>query len=57
MKKLRLSARFECKCGKTFCTVHRFVDKHDCTYEHAAMARKRIALNNPTIKTIKLNLI
>ena len=33
-KKLPLCGRFECRCGKTFCSAHRYAEEHHCTYEY-----------------------
>lgn len=33
-KKVPLCGRFECRCGKTFCSTHRYAEKHHCTYEY-----------------------
>lgn len=33
-KKVPLCGRFECRCGKTFCSTHRYAEEHQCTYEY-----------------------
>ncbi|XP_058113453.1 zinc finger A20 and AN1 domain-containing stress-associated protein 6-like [Magnolia sinica] len=44
---------FQCRCGGTFCSVHRFWDKHDCSFDFKKMGRDVIARENPTVKADK----
>ncbi|KAH6559016.1 hypothetical protein KP509_1Z032000 [Ceratopteris richardii] len=45
---------FKCRCGDTFCSTHRYSDKHSCTFDYKAMARKEISANNPVVKAEKI---
>ncbi len=54
-KKLRLAQQFSCKCEYVFCSEHRYADKHDCSFDHAARAKGLIAKANPTVVADKLN--
>ncbi|KAH7436691.1 hypothetical protein KP509_05G031300 [Ceratopteris richardii] len=52
-RKHKCLAGFKCHCGNTFCSTHRYSDKHNCTFDYKAMARKEISANNPFIKVEK----
>jgi len=45
---------FLCKCGTTFCAVHRYPDKHNCTYDFKTAGREEICKNNPLVKGDKI---
>jgi hypothetical protein len=48
---------FNCRCGNTFCSVHRYSDKHGCTYDYQASGKDAIAKANPVVKAEKLGKI
>ncbi|CAA0829894.1 Zinc finger A20 and AN1 domain-containing stress-associated protein 2 [Striga hermonthica] len=48
---------FNCKCGFLYCSVHRYADKHECTFDYRAAGRDAIAKANPIIKAEKLDKI
>lgn len=48
-KKCRLAQRFECKCGHTFCPVHRYSDQHGCTFDFKAKDRAKVEAANPKV--------
>lgn len=48
---------FRCRCGMTFCGVHRYPEKHGCTFDFKAMGREEIARANPVVKAQKLERI
>ena len=48
---------FKCRCGTTFCGVHRYPEKHACTFDFKAVGREEIARANPIIKAEKLRKI
>ncbi|CAA2969445.1 zinc finger A20 and AN1 domain-containing stress-associated 8-like [Olea europaea subsp. europaea] len=48
---------FNCRCGNLFCSVHRYSDKHDCSFDYQMAARDVIAKANPTVKAEKLDKI
>ncbi|XP_078447591.1 zinc finger A20 and AN1 domain-containing stress-associated protein 11-like [Wolffia australiana] len=52
-RKLRL-AGFRCRCGLLFCSLHRYSDRHDCTFDYKAAARADIAKNNPSVRAAKI---
>ncbi|KAK7819673.1 zinc finger a20 and an1 domain-containing stress-associated protein 6 [Quercus suber] len=47
----------KCKCGNIFCAVHRYSDKHNCSYDYRAAARAAIAKANPVVKAKKIDKI
>lgn len=40
---------FECKCGYTFCSQHRYAEDHNCIFDHKTRGREILAKNNPNI--------
>lgn len=48
---------FNCKCGNTFCSTHRYSDKHDCPFDYRTAGRDAIAKANPVVKAEKLDKI
>ncbi|XP_052812939.1 AN1-type zinc finger protein 6-like isoform X1 [Mya arenaria] len=55
-KKVGLTG-FECRCGGLFCSLHRYSDKHDCTFNYREMAQEQIRKNNPVIVGEKIQKI
>ena len=52
-KKIGL-VKFPCKCGKTFCSLHRLAENHNCTFDYISEGRKKIENDNPVVKTEKI---
>merc|ERR1712236_127169 len=52
-KKLGLTG-FSCRCGGLYCAIHRYSDKHDCSFDYKAMGEKEISENNPLIVAQKV---
>ncbi|KAM7526072.1 hypothetical protein LguiA_015974 [Lonicera macranthoides] len=48
---------FRCRCGTTFCGVHRYPEQHGCTFDFKEAGREAIAKANPLIKAAKLDKI
>ncbi|KAL6141782.1 hypothetical protein ACLB2K_060069 [Fragaria x ananassa] len=48
---------FKCKCGTTFCGIHRYPEKHACSYDFKTVGKEEIARSNPLIKAEKLEKI
>mmetsp|Transcript_44683 Transcript_44683/g.85412 ORF Transcript_44683/g.85412 Transcript_44683/m.85412 type:complete len:187 (+) Transcript_44683:473-1033(+) len=48
---------FKCRCSFTFCSEHRYSDKHDCTYDYKASHRDALAKANPTVVADKVQRI
>ena len=45
---------FDCRCGGLFCSIHRYSDKHDCSFDYKALGEKEISTNNPIIVAQKV---
>ncbi|GJM85156.1 hypothetical protein PR202_gb08665 [Eleusine coracana subsp. coracana] len=45
---------FTCRCGATFCGVHRYPERHACAFDFRAAGRDAIARANPVVKGDKL---
>jgi len=52
-KKLGLTG-FDCRCGGQFCSIHRYSDKHECTFDYKALGEKEISGNNPVVRAQKV---
>ena len=37
---------FNCKCGGTFCSIHRYSFLHFCDYDHQSYDRSKISLSS-----------
>ncbi|XP_060523601.1 AN1-type zinc finger protein 6 [Cylas formicarius] len=55
-KKVGLTG-FECRCGRLFCAVHRYSDKHDCSFNYREMGAQEIRRNNPVVVGEKIQKI
>ncbi|CAM0876732.1 unnamed protein product [Alopecurus aequalis] len=45
---------FRCRCDGTFCSVHRYFDKHDCGFDYKTAGREQIAKHNPIVVADKI---
>jgi len=52
-KKIGLTG-FECRCGKLFCSLHRYADAHNCTFDYKEDGREKIRKANPTCTDDKI---
>merc|ERR1712166_1082641 len=48
---------FECRCGSVFCSIHRYSDAHECTFDYKALARDQLNAANPVISPAKMDKI
>jgi len=55
-KKIGLTG-FECRCGSVFCSIHRYSDAHECTFDYKALARDQLNAANPVISPAKMDKI
>ncbi|KAF7007090.1 hypothetical protein CFC21_022063 [Triticum aestivum] len=46
---------FACRCGGTFCSLHRYVDGHACGFDYKKIGREQIAQQNPFVAPSKLH--
>jgi hypothetical protein len=55
-KKVGLTG-FECRCGGLYCSIHRYSDKHDCTFDYREHGAQEIRRNNPVVVGEKIQKI
>lgn len=55
-KKVGLTG-FECRCGGVFCGLHRYSDKHNCTFDYKSDGREQLAKANPVVVGEKIKKI
>ncbi|XP_024081161.1 AN1-type zinc finger protein 6 isoform X1 [Cimex lectularius] len=55
-KKVGLTG-FECRCGGLYCAVHRYSDKHKCTFNYRELGAQEIRRNNPVVVGEKIHKI
>jgi hypothetical protein len=48
---------FACRCGGTFCSMHRHVDGHACSFDYKTADREKIAKQNPLVVASKVDKI
>ncbi|KAG8238858.1 hypothetical protein J437_LFUL018464 [Ladona fulva] len=48
---------FECRCGGLYCAIHRYSDKHECTFDYRQMGAQEIRRNNPVVVGEKIQKI
>ena len=50
-------AGFTCRCGGLFCSIHRYSDKHDCTFDYKELGAEEIRKSNPVVVASKVQKI
>jgi hypothetical protein len=45
---------FKCRCGHIYCALHRYSDKHNCTFDYKAAGQEAIAKANPLVVADKV---
>ncbi|KQK12814.2 hypothetical protein BRADI_1g06150v3 [Brachypodium distachyon] len=45
---------FRCRCEGTFCSAHRYAEKHACGFDYKTVAREEIATKNPVVVADKM---
>ncbi|UYV81914.1 ZFAND4 [Cordylochernes scorpioides] len=53
-RKLGLATCYTCRCGKEFCSTHRYAEAHDCTYDYKSEGRRHLHVAHPPVKAPKL---
>ncbi|XP_042061585.1 zinc finger A20 and AN1 domain-containing stress-associated protein 4-like [Salvia splendens] len=48
---------FNCRCGSMFCSMHRYSDKHECSFDYRSSGQEAIAKANPVVKADKIDKI
>ena len=46
---------FDCRCGKQFCSRHKFPEEHGCDFDFKEYAKDKLKINNPKIINNKLD--
>jgi len=52
-KKVGLTG-FTCRCGGLFCSIHRYSDKHECSFDYKALGAEEISKSNPVVVAQKV---
>jgi len=55
-KKVGLTG-FDCRCGGLLCSLHRYSDKHQCTFDYHAMGAEQLRRANPVVVSEKVQKI
>lgn len=55
-KKVGLTG-FQCRCGGLYCSLHRYSDKHECSFDYKAEGQAEIRKNNPVVVRDKVQKI
>ncbi|XP_077084182.1 AN1-type zinc finger protein 6 [Siphateles boraxobius] len=55
-KKVGLTG-FDCRCGQLFCSMHRYSDVHNCSFDYKADAAEKIRQENPLVVGEKIKKI
>mmetsp|Transcript_71381 Transcript_71381/g.149171 ORF Transcript_71381/g.149171 Transcript_71381/m.149171 type:complete len:234 (+) Transcript_71381:74-775(+) len=48
---------FECRCGYTFCSKHRYAEDHNCDFDHKGKGREILAKNNQNVAISEKDLL
>lgn len=48
---------FDCRCGGLFCSIHRYSDKHECTFDYKELGAEEIRKSNPVVVASKVQKI
>jgi hypothetical protein len=47
----------KCKCNKKLCSLHRYPNEHDCTYDYKQSYQEELKIKNKKLKIEKVNKI
>ncbi|CAF1482181.1 unnamed protein product [Adineta ricciae] len=53
-KKTGLATTYQCRCGSSFCSEHRYPEAHACAFDYKAEGKRLIERNNPLVTVPKL---
>jgi len=48
---------FKCRCGNTYCGLHRYAEEHGCSFDYKKHGRESVAKANPLIQPKKIDKI
>jgi len=49
-----LSLGFHCRCGEQFCALHRYADKHSCSFDYKTNGREELQRKHPKVVASKV---
>eukprot|EP00731_Ephydatia_muelleri_P017022 Em0010g120a len=52
-KKVGLTG-FDCRCGNVFCALHRYADKHSCSFDYKTAGREELERKHPKVVAEKI---
>lgn len=55
-KKLGLTG-FQCRCGGEYCSLHRYANEHQCTFDYKEMGQNEIRKNMPVVQAERVRRI
>jgi len=55
-KKLGLTG-FDCRCGGQFCSLHRYANEHNCTFDYKELGQNEIRKNMPVVQAERVRKI
>lgn len=54
LRKIGLVNTYSCRCGRLFCSRHRYAEVHACPFDYKAEARRYLTESNPVVTAPKL---
>lgn len=48
---------FECRCGGLYCSLHRYANTHECSYDYQTEERNKLRKDNPVVQNAKIDKI
>ncbi len=49
------SIKGKCRCEKTFCSIHRYSNEHNCDFDYQEQNKLKLEKENPKIVAKKVN--
>jgi hypothetical protein len=56
-KKLQATTVYKCRCMQLFCSIHRYTDRHKCSYNYKEAGKHRLQKENPKVSGFKIEKI
>ena len=53
-KRLNITNIYNCRCGRIFCSQHRYSEVHNCKFDYKTEGRKLLEQQNPLVTASKL---
>jgi predicted nucleic acid binding AN1-type Zn finger protein len=54
---IRILSGFDCRCGGQFCSLHRYANEHDCTFDYKEHGQNEIRKNMPLVQAERVRRI